>query len=79
VLQPWLLNITREAKQVLEFLEGLEDGQVCKFYHPIKRNNIDFFRQKPETSSKDLKLKNIEIIVSCFQNCLFHASHESAI
>lgn len=43
-----------------EFLKGLEEGQDCKFYHPIKRNNIDFFRQKPEASSKDLKLKNIK-------------------
>jgi hypothetical protein len=56
-----------------EFLKGLEEGQDCKFYHPIKRNNIDFFRQKPKLPSKDLKLKNTkddcelfsELFISC--------------
>ena len=28
-----------------EFLKGLEGGQNCKFYNPIKRNNTGSFRQ----------------------------------
>lgn len=41
-----------------EFLKGLEEEQDCTFYRPIKRNNIDFFRQQPELSSKELKQRN---------------------
>ena len=43
-----------------EFLEGLEEGENCKFYNPIKRNNTGFFRQQPERSSKELKQKTIK-------------------
>lgn len=43
-----------------KFFESLQDGENCKFYEPIKKNKTNFFRQQPETSSKDLKQKNVK-------------------
>ena len=40
-----------------EFMKGLESEDMSSFYEPIKRNKLDFFNQKPEPVSGDLKQK----------------------
>ena len=34
-----------------EFMRGLESEEMCKFYEPIKKNKLDFFRQEPAPSN----------------------------
>ena len=43
--------------RIQEFMKGLESEDMSSFYEPIKRNKLDFFNQKPEPVSGDLKQK----------------------
>ena len=40
-----------------EFMKVLESEDISSFYEPIMRDKIDFFNQKPEPVSGDLKQK----------------------
>lgn len=43
-----------------EFLKGLESGEECTFYQPIKKNKVDVSRQQPEPATGDLKQNNLK-------------------
>jgi len=38
-----------------EFMKGLESGDECTFYEPIKKNKMHFFRHEPEPDTGNLK------------------------
>ena len=39
------------------FIGGLDKGDKCSFYYPIKKKTLDFFQHKPEQAPGDLKQK----------------------
>ncbi|KAJ8333969.1 hypothetical protein SKAU_G00412880 [Synaphobranchus kaupii] len=55
-----------------EFLKGMEGENVSKFYEPIKKNQIDFFRQEPvsaDSSKEKIMKKDCQLFSKLFISC----------
>ena len=55
------------------FIGGLDKGDKCSFYYPIKKNTLDFFQHKPKQAPGDLKQKilkdNCRLFLKLFISC----------